>query len=211
MTTEAVDFNDLQAQILRTAKFDEPLYWALSLSSIAIGEEAGEIAGCVKKIFYHHHDFDKAKRAKLIEEGGDLLWYVSFLAHYLGLSLGELVDGLRHSAEYSETDRAAYTGSVRRLIASPGQVAYFLGVVLGYDFDNDDKEMVARLAEYKPLVMEQMRQVLFWLRELATLLDSSLEEMCLVNIEKLKKRYPDGWNVADSKTRADETTGGSNG
>ncbi|MFJ7914461.1 MULTISPECIES: hypothetical protein [unclassified Lysinibacillus] len=39
--------------------------------------------------------------------------------------------------------------------------------------------------------------------ELAKFYDSSLEEICEMNIDKLKMRYPENFNVEDSKKRVD--------
>ncbi|WP_312128697.1 hypothetical protein [Lysinibacillus capsici] len=39
--------------------------------------------------------------------------------------------------------------------------------------------------------------------ELAVFYDSSLEQICEMNIDKLKMRYPDSFNVEDSKKRVD--------
>jgi len=39
--------------------------------------------------------------------------------------------------------------------------------------------------------------------ELAKFYDSSLEQICKINIDKLKMRYPDNFNVEDSKKRVD--------
>jgi hypothetical protein len=69
-----VDFNELQKQMLRSAKFDEPLIRALSLCGLGIGGEAGEISDLIKKTFFHGHPFVPMK---FVEEGGDLLWYVA--------------------------------------------------------------------------------------------------------------------------------------
>ena len=38
---------------------------------------------------------------------------------------------------------------------------------------------------------------------LAEMYDSSLEQICEMNIDKLKMRYPDKFNVEDSKKRVD--------
>jgi NTP pyrophosphatase (non-canonical NTP hydrolase) len=54
---------------------------------LGLTEEAGEVAGVFKKSQYlgNKLDFDR-----LTEELGDVLWYLTFLADWLGVSLEDL-------------------------------------------------------------------------------------------------------------------------
>ena len=59
--------------------------------AIAINEEAGELAGKVKKIYRDHNGAISATdRADMIDEGGDILWYLTRLCETLGISLEEM-------------------------------------------------------------------------------------------------------------------------
>ena len=51
--------------------------------------EAGEVSELVKKYAYHGHAIDKDHLAR---ELGDVLWYVSYMAHLFGYSLGEIME-----------------------------------------------------------------------------------------------------------------------
>lgn len=58
------------------------------LGGIGIADEAGEVAGLIKKVVFHRHPLDKAK---LVKELGDVLWYLNYLAvRVCGVSLGEI-------------------------------------------------------------------------------------------------------------------------
>lgn len=57
-------------------------YFALGLC-----EEAGEVAGVVKKHVFHGHELN---RDKLVEELGDTLWYLDQLACSFGITLEEV-------------------------------------------------------------------------------------------------------------------------
>ena len=56
----------------------------------------------------------------------------------------------------------------------------------------------------KEHLIKEMGDVAWYLAELATVLDISLEEVLERNIEKLKKRYPEGFAYDKSKEREAE-------
>ena len=58
-------------------------------AAIGICGEAGEVSELVKKYAYHGHAIDKDHLAR---ELGDVLWYVSYMAHLFGYSLGEIME-----------------------------------------------------------------------------------------------------------------------
>ena len=89
--------NDYQNISAKTAIYkdkDKLLYTALGLAG-----EAGEIANKVKKII-RDKDFtgnavdslNHEEKYALIKELGDVLWYVSAIAHDLGFSLSHVAD-----------------------------------------------------------------------------------------------------------------------
>ena len=58
-------------------------------AAIGICGEAGEVSELVKKYAYHGHAIDKDHLAR---ELGDVLWYVSYMAHLFGYSLGDIME-----------------------------------------------------------------------------------------------------------------------
>ena len=58
-------------------------------AAIGICGEAGEVSELVKKYAYHGHAIDKDHLAR---ELGDVLWYVSYMAHLFGYSLSEIME-----------------------------------------------------------------------------------------------------------------------
>lgn len=52
-------------------------------------------------------------------------------------------------------------------------------------------------------IKKELGDVLHYLSGLATIFDISLEDVATANIEKLRKRYPNGFNSADSINRVD--------
>ena len=57
-------------------------------AAIGMCGEAGEVSELVKKYAYHGHAMDTEHLAR---ELGDVLWYVSYMAHLFGYSLGEIM------------------------------------------------------------------------------------------------------------------------
>lgn len=96
-------FEEYQAAASRTALYPRRME-NLEYPTLGLAGEAGEVANIVKKI---QRDSDgiitDETRAKLKDELGDVLWYISACADELGLTIGEIaaynVDKLakRHS------------------------------------------------------------------------------------------------------------------
>lgn len=55
----------------------------------------------------------------------------------------------------------------------------------------------------KKKIIEELGDVLHYLSGLATMYDLTLDEVAAGNIEKLMKRYPNGFNTEDSIKRVD--------
>lgn len=58
-------------------------------ATLGIASEAGEIAEIVKHVLYHGHAYDEKH---LVEELGDLLWYIAVLANEFELSLSLIAE-----------------------------------------------------------------------------------------------------------------------
>jgi len=56
----------------------------------------------------------------------------------------------------------------------------------------------------KQKILEEMSDCLWYLATLAQGLEASLEDIAIRNIEKLKKRYPDGFSVDKSVNRVEK-------
>ena len=57
-------------------------------AAIGMCGEAGEVSELVKKYAYHGHAIDTEHLAR---ELGDVLWYVSYMAHLFGYPLGKIM------------------------------------------------------------------------------------------------------------------------
>lgn len=81
--------NEYQRLALITANHDLDSKIDLAVASLGVAGEAGEVADHVKKYLGHGHELD---REKMIKECGDVLWYVSKIAHCLDVSLQEIAE-----------------------------------------------------------------------------------------------------------------------
>jgi NTP pyrophosphatase (non-canonical NTP hydrolase) len=87
-----MDFEKYQEAASKTALYPRRLE-NLEYPTLGLAGEAGEVANIVKKI---QRDSDGVitdeTRAKLKDELGDVLWYISACADELGLTLGEIAE-----------------------------------------------------------------------------------------------------------------------
>ena len=98
-------FEDYQTQAKQTALYPNRLS-NLEYPTLGLAGEAGEVANIVKKIQRDYGgEITDEIRAKLKDELGDVLWYISACADELGLTLEEIAEfnvgklAKRHSRE----------------------------------------------------------------------------------------------------------------
>ncbi|MCA1589624.1 MAG: nucleoside triphosphate pyrophosphohydrolase family protein [Acidobacteria bacterium] len=87
-----MNFEEYQQAASQTALYPKRLA-NLEYPTLGLAGEAGEVANIVKKIQRDHAgEINDGVRAKLKDELGDVLWYISACADELGLTLGEIAD-----------------------------------------------------------------------------------------------------------------------
>ena len=101
--------NEYQEHALETAIY--PAESRIIYPTLGLTGEAGYLADKGKKIIRDNHkEFTPEKRAEIMKEIGDVLWYCATLSHDLGYTLDEVaqtnVDKLR-----SRMERSKITGS----------------------------------------------------------------------------------------------------
>lgn len=100
-----MNFEDYQSAASKTALYPRRMS-NVEYPTLGLAGEAGEVANIVKKIQRDHEGvLTEETRAKLKDELGDVLWYISACADELGLTLAEIADfniqklAKRHSAK----------------------------------------------------------------------------------------------------------------
>ena len=97
---------------LTAKKFDVPEHeifsWGLGISG-----EAGDVAGCIKKTFFHKNDQKQGIR----ENVGDVMWYASMICNYFGWNLQDILEEnlAKLKARYPQgfTEKDASRGNTR--------------------------------------------------------------------------------------------------
>jgi NTP pyrophosphatase (non-canonical NTP hydrolase) len=86
------DFNTYQRESRKTWGYIS-MEHAIVYPTMGLVNEAGEVAGKVKKIFRDRNgDISEADRQALKQELGDVLWYLAQIATELDLSMQEIAE-----------------------------------------------------------------------------------------------------------------------
>jgi len=87
-----MDFSEYQAKAQRTAKYPT-IGHGVIYPTLGLANEAGEVAGKVKKIFRDKGGvIGDSERQALKSELGDVLWYIAQVCTELGLSMDEVAE-----------------------------------------------------------------------------------------------------------------------
>lgn len=154
-------------------------------ASLGLISELGEFASEVKRIFAYDKPMTEEMRLHMIEEGGDVLWYVP-----LGLlSLGMYT--LPQTGDF-ELERVA-----ENLPDLCTQMAIFVGAFSTYAFGFDDEDDRAMAADSLSMIAQCMDAA-------AVILGTTGDHMREQNIAKLRARYPGKFDAAAAEARADK-------
>ena len=82
------DADIYQSDVLKYAPDYQHYMPNVLYAAIGMCGEAGEVSELIKKYAYHEHTIDTEHLAR---ELGDVLWYVTYMAHLFGYSLGDIM------------------------------------------------------------------------------------------------------------------------
>ncbi len=186
---------DYQALAMRTSPkgHDRVLNGCLGL----IGE-SGEIVDVVKKWKFQSGENAELPKDKLIDECGDVLWYCAELCQGFGASLACIIE------RYSRTTFF----SIPSVIRSACSLAMSCRRPYQYLDTNNDRESDNTLnylqasSSQRNLCLHSIGDIVSVVRYiLSHFCHTTLENAMERNIEKLKKRYPDGFDPERSLHR----------
>jgi len=86
-----MDVNDYQAKASDTSQFDKHTNEALSISLLGLSGEVGELLTEYKKKIRDGSSY-KLFEEKIIEELGDIMWYLASIATHEGIELSEVLN-----------------------------------------------------------------------------------------------------------------------
>jgi NTP pyrophosphatase (non-canonical NTP hydrolase) len=104
-----MNFEEYQSKSRKTARYPS-IGHAVIYPTLGLTNEAGEVAGKVKKIFRDKYGvIGESEREALKGELGDVLWYLAQVCTELGLTLDEVAE---HNIEklYSRLERGTISG-----------------------------------------------------------------------------------------------------
>lgn len=85
----SLSFNKYQQIAKTTAVYSKK--WAVLYPALGLPNEAGEVAGKLKKVFRDNDgNLTRKMKADISKELGDVLWYVAALCTDLGLNLNDV-------------------------------------------------------------------------------------------------------------------------
>ena len=179
--------------------------------------ESGEVIDAVKKWKFQSGDHALLPKDKLIDECGDVLWYCAELATGFGDKLHELYD--RHGQDFYNDMHDLNTMSPIEILA--GRLCAVATRPFTEIYDSMPVDELQDIESWESFSPEQREAALeAWKRSNAKAdivgimttvrdfleihCDSTLEEAMDRNIEKLRRRYPDGFDPERSLHREGE-------
>jgi|TARA_R110001606_G_scaffold376942_1_gene535819 NTP pyrophosphatase (non-canonical NTP hydrolase) len=86
-----MNFNDYQMQSSKTSIYDDK--YNITYPTLGLVNEAGEVAGKVKKVFRDNGGvFGLRERESIKKELGDVLWYMSALCNDLSINMSDVAE-----------------------------------------------------------------------------------------------------------------------
>lgn len=177
---------------LRTEK-PLPRMQRLEHGCLGLITEVGEITTELKRIAIYEKPLDEQRKAHILEEIGDVMWYVAIL-----------LDAMETPANIFE---GALAVSLVMYKQEPvGQIALVLGAYSGKVCNTVMDIMIAkRIGDHHySLTMDSLAIVVTELVVLAKKCDATLELAMEANISKLSQRYPDKYSNEAAEGRADK-------
>ncbi len=154
--------------------------------------ETGEIVDVYKKYRYQSIAGTAMPAEKFREELGDVLWYIAELSTGMDMKLSDIA-----RADFADFDKRADAESKKQHKQDLWRTVVGMACIASEICKSIEKQKFAH-AEFL------MRKMLAAAANLARLCGSSLQEVAAGNIEKLKRRYPDGFDAKISMNRYTE-------
>lgn len=164
--------------------------------------EAGEIVDVIKKWMFQSGENPPFPKNELIKECGDVLWYCAETARGMGIDLHCAYGHLRDSYVFVMGKKYA-SSSVDKIASGLSFIAIRIYRIV-YDglFEASDSEIM------EDLVVNELVSMIFAVEEFLKIhCDCTLETAMERNIEKLKLRYPYGFDPERSMHRPEYSGG----
>lgn len=177
-----MNLNDYQLQAMRTSPEDHD---RLKNGCLGLIGESGEIVDIVKKYMFQSKADTPLPVDKLIDEMGDVLWYIAETVSGMGLDLWTALKG---------NGELEFKGSI-----TLEECAVLLSSVATSTYTRCFVEKNYEIAIY------EIHYIYATLMEMCKKINTTIDEVAERNIAKLKKRYPDGFDPERSMNRPEYT------
>ena len=182
-----MNIKEYQALAQRTSTDDHD---KLLNGCLGLMGEAGEVVDVIKKWMFQSGDNAPLPREKLIDELGDVTWYCGEVCAGLESSVSFI-----YSTEYGNIGSRHTIDGLAALLAA--QAAKPWHAIYGEPLSPCGVERRREIA------LDHVREILSLVDQMSRRLCSSLDEVMEKNIEKLRRRYPDGFDPKKSLHRAE--------
>lgn len=161
--------------------------------------ETGEIVDLVKKWKFQSGDNAELPKEKLIEECGDVLWYCAELLTGFDTDMGVVYTKIAH--RFNDLRELNMNAPLEVIVTRLAAIAVRPSVYLAYFPNNKtDIHILEALSKSETVgIMTIIRDIL------DKYCSVSMEYAMDRNIEKLRKRYPDGFDPERSLHRDQQT------
>jgi NTP pyrophosphatase (non-canonical NTP hydrolase) len=178
--------NEYQALALRTCPEGLDLRERMLMTTLGIGSEAGEVIADADAYAYGL----PLNRDNVIKELGDICWYIAVMLDTITRTMSD-IDVMR-KWEVERRDEA-FIARALQIGKHAGSIVEYVkqGFYHGHDLDN-------------PALALKLAQLYGSVQDCANQLGASIGYVLERNIEKLRKRYPEGFSADASRNRVTE-------
>ncbi len=180
-----MNLTQYQPLALRTEKPLSTAFKRLEHAVLGLITETGEHTTEVKRMAIYEKPLDEARNKHMREELGDVMWYLAIGADAIGYQLEDIKDLV-----------GPFTGEASFKTIALLQARY-VGRLSDIVLESDEDLPDSRVATY-------IGHLLHLVNDAATLLDTTLEQICADNIAKLQERFPDAYSNEAAEARADK-------
>jgi NTP pyrophosphatase (non-canonical NTP hydrolase) len=180
---------------LRTEK-PLPPFDRLVHSCMGLITEIGEVTTELKRMAIYEKPLDDFRKAHILEEIGDVMWYIAIAIDVLEMNV-DFLETAPRMVPPTHTN-GAWEATALMLGDHCGRICEFAQKVGAFEITKSDSEVLYR-ETYASIGL-----IVNGMCVLAKLCDSSLEVAMFENIAKLRLRYPDVYSNEAAEGRADK-------
>ena len=181
----SIGMKEYQKKAMRTSPRDG--HDKIDNGALGLIGETGELVDVYKKWMYQSGPNAKLPEKQIVDELGDVIWYMAELADGMDSTLLDICGDDFADLDRKVHRRPARKASLRSMIVSLAGKAW------------ETNRAVSR-SDWKA-ACSHVRRMMIFAAHIANYADSTLVEVADRNIEKLKRRYPKGFDAAASMKR----------